>query len=184
MLEARVTEATEVTAPANPPHRPVPSALEQWHDPNPRAGWLVAAFMVLLASVTRLWDLGFPQGKSFDEIYYSTEAQEMLRFGYEDNSGYMFIVHPPVGKWLIAFTSELWSGGSASTNSVGWRLAPAIAGIVSVLLITRIARRMFHSNFFGGVAGLCVSIGLLAMRRRDRGAAEVTEQRRYVEPPT
>jgi len=35
----------------------------------------------------------------------------------------------------------------------------------------------------GGVAGLCVSIGLLVMRRRDRGAAEVTEQRRYVEPP-
>ena len=39
----------------------------------------------------------------------------------------------------------------------------------------------------GGAAGLCVAITLMAMRRRDRrdrGAAEVTEQRRYVEPPT
>ena len=35
----------------------------------------------------------------------------------------------------------------------------------------------------GGLAGLCVAIGLMVMRRRDRGAAEVTEQRRYIEPP-
>lgn len=35
----------------------------------------------------------------------------------------------------------------------------------------------------GGAAGLCVAIGLMLMRRHDRGAAEVTEQRRYVEPP-
>jgi hypothetical protein len=35
----------------------------------------------------------------------------------------------------------------------------------------------------GGVAGLCVAIGLMIMRRRDRGAAQVTEERRYVEPP-
>ncbi len=35
----------------------------------------------------------------------------------------------------------------------------------------------------GGVAGLCVAIGLMIMRRRDRAGAEVTEQRRYVEPP-
>ena len=35
----------------------------------------------------------------------------------------------------------------------------------------------------GGAVGLCVAIGLMVMRRRDRGAAEVTEQRRYIEPP-
>ena len=35
----------------------------------------------------------------------------------------------------------------------------------------------------GGVVGLCVAITFIVMRRRDRGAAEVTEQRRYVEPP-
>ena len=35
----------------------------------------------------------------------------------------------------------------------------------------------------GGAARLCVAIGLMLMRRRDPGAAEVTEQRRYVEPP-
>jgi hypothetical protein len=34
----------------------------------------------------------------------------------------------------------------------------------------------------GGAAGLCVAIGMMLMRRRDRGAAEVSEHRRYVEP--
>jgi hypothetical protein len=35
----------------------------------------------------------------------------------------------------------------------------------------------------GGVAGLCVAIALMAMRRRREVSAEVTEQRRYIEPP-
>ncbi|HEY8042784.1 MAG TPA: DUF6458 family protein [Streptosporangiaceae bacterium] len=35
----------------------------------------------------------------------------------------------------------------------------------------------------GGVAGLCVAVGLMLMRRRDRAGAQVTEERRYVEPP-
>lgn len=34
----------------------------------------------------------------------------------------------------------------------------------------------------GGVAGLCVAIALMIVRRRDRASAEVTEQRRYIEP--
>ena len=35
----------------------------------------------------------------------------------------------------------------------------------------------------GGVAGLCVAIGMMAMKRRQQTAAEVIEQRRYIEPP-
>ncbi len=35
----------------------------------------------------------------------------------------------------------------------------------------------------GGVAGLFVSIGMMYLRRRQQTATEVTEQRRYVEPP-
>jgi dolichyl-phosphate-mannose--protein O-mannosyl transferase len=37
-------------------------------------------------------------------------------------------------------------------------MAPAVAGIVSVLLLTRIARRMFRSNLFGGIAGLLLAL--------------------------
>ena len=35
----------------------------------------------------------------------------------------------------------------------------------------------------GGVAGLCVAIGLMVMKRRQQSSAEVYEQRRYIEPP-
>ncbi len=159
-IEAPAPDVDEPSAAALPPVE-LPSALEPWSDPNPRLGWLVALLTVTVAGFTRLWALGWPHTKSFDEVYYATEAQEILRYGYEDNRGYMFIVHPPVGKWLIGFTSYLWSGGnltSAETNTVGWRLAPAIAGIVSVLLITRIARRMFRSNLFGAIAGLLLAL--------------------------
>jgi dolichyl-phosphate-mannose-protein mannosyltransferase len=147
----------EVTA---PPTHPVPASLSSWQDPAPAIGWAVTAIVTLVAAFTRLWSLGWPHGKSFDEVYYATEAQEMLRFGYEDNRGYMFIVHPPLGKWLIAFTS--WLGQQDHwlwhQQEIGWRMAPALAGIVSVLLLTRIARRMFRSNLFGGIAGLLLAL--------------------------
>jgi hypothetical protein len=35
----------------------------------------------------------------------------------------------------------------------------------------------------GGVAGLCVAIGLMVMKRRQQASAQVIEQRRYIEPP-
>jgi len=35
-----------------------------------------------------------------------------------------------------------------------------------------------------GVAGLCISVGLLISRRRARAGTQVYEQRRYMEPPS
>jgi dolichyl-phosphate-mannose-protein mannosyltransferase len=138
--------------------RPVPAALAPWHDPHPWIGWLLTALVTALAAITRFWAVGYPHGKSFDEVYYATEAQELLRYGYEDNRGYMFIVHPPLGKWLIALTSQIWGD-----TSVGWRVAPAIAGVVSVVLVTRIARRMLRSNLFGAIAGLLLAMDGLSL---------------------
>ena len=152
--------ATSAEAAAGRP--PVPEQLVGWRDPSPRVGWIITAAVTGIAALTRLWALDWPKGKMFDEIYYATEAQEMLRYGYEDNRGYMFVVHPPLGKWLIAGTSAIFGN-----NEVGWRLAPALAGIVSVLLLVRIARRMFRSNVFGGIAGLLLALdGLSVVQSR------------------
>jgi dolichyl-phosphate-mannose-protein mannosyltransferase len=145
-------ESTEPNA-ADPPPSRVPAALQPWHDPHPVIGWGLTALIFAVACFTRLWALNFPSTKEFDEVYYATEAQEISRFGYEDNRGYMFIVHPPLGKWAIGFTSWIWGN-----DSLGWRMAPAIAGIISVLLLTRIARRMFRSNLFGAIAGLLLAL--------------------------
>lgn len=72
----------------------------------------------------------------------------------------------------------------------------SIGGSIALIVIGAILRFAvtWHSKYvdikaigvilmIGGAAGLCVAVGLMLMRRRDRGAAEVTEQRRYVEPP-
>ncbi len=115
---------------------------------------------MILAGFTRLWAVGFPPDRVFDEAYYPVEAQELLRYGYEDNRGYMFIVHPPLGKWLIALSEGLWDESKADylTNSVGWRLAPAIIGCLSVLIVARTARRLTRSNLFGAVAGVLMAL--------------------------
>jgi dolichyl-phosphate-mannose--protein O-mannosyl transferase len=151
-LDDARTDLNEVDEQAPPPNR-VPAALAPWHDPHPLVGWGLTALIFAVAAVTRFWALSFPSSKEFDEVYYATEAQEIARFGYEDNRGYLFIVHPPLGKWAIALTS--WMFGN---NSLGWRVAPAIAGIASVYILTRTARRMFHSNLFGAIAGLLLAL--------------------------
>lgn len=151
------------------PRRPVPAPLAQWHDPRPGLGWLMTLVVALVAGLTRFWSLGSPPGANvipkngmqFDEVYYAVEAGELLRYGYEDNRGYMFIVHPPLGKWLIAAAEYLVGGRDAAenlTNSLGWRLAPALCGTLAVIIVARTVRRMMRSNLFGGIAGLLMAL--------------------------
>ena len=59
----------------------------------------------------------------FDEAYYPPEAHELLTWGFEYNRGYTFIVHPPLGKWLIACGIGLFG-----YDSFGWRFPSAVAG--------------------------------------------------------
>ena len=40
----------------------------------------------------------------------------------------------------------------------GWRFSAAVAGILSVLLLVRIARRMFRSTVLGCAAGLLIAL--------------------------
>ena len=58
-------------------------------------------------------------------------------------------MHPPLGKQLIAIGE--WLLGYTPT---GWRLASAVAGIVCILLIIRVVRRMTRSTLLGGIAGV------------------------------
>jgi dolichyl-phosphate-mannose--protein O-mannosyl transferase len=150
---------------APPEPRAIPAALAPWQDPHPLVGWLSTLVIAIFAGFTRFWALGFPPGQNsipkqnmiFDEVYYAPEAQEMLRYGYEDNRGYMFIVHPPLGKWIIAFGEWLKDSPSTSheylTNSLGWRIMPALFGCLSVIVLSRTVRRMMRSNLFGFIAG-------------------------------
>ncbi|MGH3615677.1 MAG: dolichyl-phosphate-mannose--protein mannosyltransferase, partial [Pseudonocardia sp.] len=86
----------------------------------------------------------------FDEKHYVPQAWQMLRNGgVEDNPGYELVVHPPLGKQLIAL-GQLAFG----YDGVGWRAAAALAGTLCVLLIVRVARRLTRSTLLGGIAGV------------------------------
>jgi dolichyl-phosphate-mannose-protein mannosyltransferase len=125
----------------------------------------------LVAGISRFWALGYPRTKVFDEAYYATEARELLRYGYEDNRGYMFVVHPPLGKWCIAVTTWLFGD-----NAWGWRTAPAAAGVLSVLLITRLAMRVFRSEILGAIAGLLLSFDGISLVMSRLALLDIFEQ--------
>lgn len=116
-------------------------------------GWAVTAVITALAAVSRLVNLGSPTDAGtpiFDEKHYAPQAWQMLHnHGVEDNPGYGLVVHPPVGKQLIAIGEAIFG-----YNGVGWRFTGAFLGVVMVALVVRIVRRISRSTLVGGIAGM------------------------------
>ena len=146
-------------------------------------GWLAPLLIAVVGGVMRFVDLGTPRKLVFDETYYVKEAASYLRYGVEMglrasldpdgnkrnpaadklfNAGNLniwgpdpdFVVHPPVGKWMIA--AGEWVFGPTST--FGWRFTAALAGTLSILMLGRIARRLFGSTLLGAVAALLLAV--------------------------
>lgn len=134
-------------------------------------GWLVPLLIVVPAAALRLRGLDNPHLLIFDETYYAKDAYALLVAGYElvwpEGSDDMwlsgtaaptdegsYVVHPPLGKWLIALGIHFFGFESG----FGWRVSAAAAGTLSVLLITLIAQRMFRSVFLGAVAGVLTAV--------------------------
>ncbi|CCH28020.1 dolichyl-phosphate-mannose--protein mannosyltransferase [Saccharothrix espanaensis] len=133
---------------------------------NALRGWLVTLAVALVGGVVRFWNLGFPTDKGtpiFDEKHYVPQAAQALRNGgYEDNPGYELIVHPPLGKQLIAIGE--WIFGY---DGVGWRFAAALAGTIVIVLVVRIARRLTGSDLLAAIAGvLLIADGLSHVQSR------------------
>ncbi|PFG44257.1 protein-O-mannosyltransferase-like protein [Isoptericola jiangsuensis] len=136
-------------------------------------GWVGVVLVTLVAAVTRLWHLGTPGTLVFDETYYVKDAFTLGTTGFErawpddpnaafeagDVTSYLdqaaYVVHPPVGKWMIWLGMEL---GGGATNPFAWRLAGAVVGIAAVFLLVRIARRLFASSVMGVLAGFLLAI--------------------------
>jgi dolichyl-phosphate-mannose-protein mannosyltransferase len=118
--------------------------------------WYATGVIVLIAAILRLIGLSRPKSQIFDEVYYAVDARNLLIHGVEwdknTNSG-GFVVHPPLGKWLIGLGERTFG-----YNEFGWRISAAIAGIISVLLVIRLGRRLFRSTLLGCAAGLLMSL--------------------------
>ncbi|CCG01699.1 dolichyl-phosphate-mannose--protein mannosyltransferase [Blastococcus saxobsidens] len=118
-----------------------------------RTAWIIAAVLGAVALTVRLWGIGYPRDLLFDEAYYPPEARELLTWGYEYNRGYTFIVHPPLGKWLIAAGEQVFG-----YNSFGWRFPSAVAGAVAVVVLFRLTRRLTGSTLIGLFAGVLLLV--------------------------
>ncbi len=118
-------------------------------------GWVTTAVITLLAALTRFLNLGSPTDAGtpiFDEKHYAPQAWQMLNnHGVEDNPGFGLVVHPPVGKQMIALGEALFG-----YSGFGWRFTGALLGVLLVALVTRIVRRISRSTLVGAIAGILV----------------------------
>lgn len=139
--------------------------------------WLAPLVITAIAALLRLINVAHPHQLAFDETYYVKDAWSLWTLGYEGTWGEnandafitlqqlplseqgAFIVHPPLGKWLIALGMAI--GGP--DNSAGWRLATALLGTASVLLVYLIARRLSGSVVVASVAGTLLAIDGLSI---------------------
>jgi dolichyl-phosphate-mannose-protein mannosyltransferase len=122
----------------------------------PPGFWPVAILVTGIGLVLRLVNLAHPKDVIFDEVYYANEAQDLLQHGVEwnpeDNTP-QYVVHPPLGKWMIALGEQLFG-----YNSFGWRISAVTVGVISILLIIIAAQRLFRSTILAGAAGLLMSL--------------------------
>ena len=118
-------------------------------------GWLVTILITIVGGFNRFWRVGsISDGGTplFDEKYYAVQAAEVARNnGVEDNQAYGVVVHPPLGKQLIALGEKI-----AGYTPTGWRLASVIAGTVVIFLMIRVVRRITRSTLMGAIAGILI----------------------------
>ena len=134
----------------------------------PRGYWIVT----LIAGFLRFYNLGYPKALVFDEVYYVKDSWTLWNNGYEstwdsgadssfvagDPSHFLptgsFVVHPPLGKWLIALPMALFG----ANNSWTWRFTVALFGTAAVLLLMLVAKKLTGSKSLAILAG-----GLMAI---------------------
>lgn len=124
----------------------------------------IAPILIALASfVLRIINLGLPKGFVFDEVYYVDGARDFLKHGVEiDGANPEFIVHPPVGKWLIASGIKLFGD-----NEFGWRFASAVFGTLLILLFARLVYVLFYSPLLTALGAALMALdGLLLVHSR------------------
>jgi dolichyl-phosphate-mannose-protein mannosyltransferase len=142
-----------------------------WTPKRLASNYLGSLLVVVIAAFVRLVNLSSPNGLIFDEKFYQREANGLLVAGYEllwpaegqprvlypDQPA--FSIHPPFGKWVIAFFMQMFG----PANPLGFRIGPAIFGIVAVVAVLVACALMTHSLLWANLAGLLLAIDGLSV---------------------
>lgn len=132
-------------------------------------GWGAPLLVTVIAGLLRFLRLDIPHKVIFDELYYAYDGYALTQFGVECDwegehpervcEGAGYVVHPPLGKWMIAVGQLLFDGNpTIVSQSFGWRFSAAVVGTLSVLILARTARRMTRSTLLGATAGLLLAL--------------------------
>lgn len=167
-----VTIATDAPAssPRTPHNRVMPPAPRAytWG----KADWISTGIIAVLALITRFVGLTAPVSQGtpvFDEKHYVPQAWDMVKSwdnlfigGIETNPGFGLVVHPPLGKQIIALSE--WVFGY---TPLGWRLMTALFGVATVLMTMALARRLSFSwqvATFAGILAVCDGVLLVSAK--------------------
>ncbi|CAN5323206.1 phospholipid carrier-dependent glycosyltransferase [soil metagenome] len=179
--ETPVDEFEELVGAPIVPREPVLSGsrIDDWRDrivSSPRGrrllSWGPPAVVMVIALITRFWNLGNPGTINFDETFYVKDGWSLVNLGYSANWpdgadaafargdvwGWLttpsFVVHPQLGKYFIGLGMALFG----PTNPFSWRFATALCGVVAVLVLMVVAKKLFRSNLLATLAGLLFAI--------------------------
>lgn len=153
---AEEIEIDEPSAPSEP-------ARVGWGRPD----WLLLAAVVAVAAITRIVALGRPVGLVFDEIFYAVDGCFYVE-GNPDICGVSELTartHPPLGKWIIGSGIKLFG-----FDEFGWRITAAIAGTLTVAIVTVLAWRLLRpivpplaARIGAAAAGLLLAVDFLSV---------------------
>ncbi len=140
-----------------------------------RVAWLGILLVTLVGGALRLWRLGYPDRLVFDETYYVKQAWSLRLYGHEreikdsvEDPNALFtngtfdiwddvpdlVVHPPVGKWMIALGEMLMGPESPA----GWRLSSAVVGTLSILVLGRVAWHLWRNALLAIAAAALLAV--------------------------
>lgn len=128
----------------------------------PRRQFFYYAVLSLLFAASffvRFFHLGGIRAFIFDEVYYVPDAWSLRNLGYEaqwqtkdalvrgsadayDPKSAAFVVHPPLGKWIISL--GMWVFGPQ--NPFGWRFSAALCGCLLVVGVYVCCRLLFGTD--------------------------------------
>ena len=141
-----------------------------------QAGWIQTGTVGAIAALLRLPNLGQPHAVVFDETYYVKDAWSLWQSGYErqaiDKANELmlqgqsnilkpdasYVVHPPFGKWVIGIGEHFFG-----LNPFGWRIMVALLGVFAVMLLHRVARRLFGNELVAFLAAMFMAIDGVAI---------------------
>lgn len=122
----------------------------------------ILILILLLASLTRLFRLDFPNKYVFDEVYHAFTAQEYTKFTKDawdpwakPPAGVAYEwTHPPLAKEIMAFSMI----STGSDEAWAWRLPGALLGILSVYLVYLLGLKLLNSQTASFIAAFVFSI--------------------------